>query len=197
MLNWATHEFLETTELLRKLTADIELHAFFAEMTSDQEIKNMLQRHIQIMDSTYHQAMNLLQHKGVRIDNSIRFQHNVEHKPHLGFQNPQTIPVPNMNGNRLSDITICTVILNSHKAGSAIGMLWASECVDPDVRSFHIMCANNCQQMAYDVFQLMNQRGYYEVPTMPQSDVRKMSSTFQYMSNPNIMNGNTTTNQFS
>lgn len=182
MKNWGAHEFLETNELLRKLTADIELHALFAGMTNDQAFRTMLQRHIQMMDGAYHQAIRLMQYKGVDVSPSTtaarRF--NLQQTPHVGFQHPHSIPAPSLNVQQLSDMTMATLILNSHKTGSAVGMLWAAECVDPDVRALHVMCANNCQQMAYEAFQFMNERGYYEVPAMPQSDVSRMASLYQY-----------------
>jgi hypothetical protein len=88
------------------------------------------------------------------------------------------IPAPSTaNVTRLSDVAIGTLILNTHKAGSMFGMLWANECVDPDVRSLHVMSANNCQQIAYEVWQFMNSRGYYEVPSMPVNDIRSMSQS--------------------
>jgi spore coat protein CotF len=195
MRSWAAHEFLETTELLRKLTADIELHALFAGMTTDQDLKNMLQRHIQAMDSTYHQAINLLQNKGVDISATNTYQTHAGQHPHVGFQNQQTIPAPSTNATRLSDFTIGTAILNSHKAGAMFGMLWANECVDPDIRSLHVMSANNCQQMAYETFQLLNMRGFYEVPNMPVNSVRTMTQAFQPMANMNAGYG--TAHQYS
>ncbi|MCK8488361.1 spore coat protein [Paenibacillus sp. MBLB2552] len=183
MRNWGAHEFLETNELLRKLTADIELHALFAGMTNDQALRTILQRHIQMMDGAYHQVIRLMQFKGMDVSKTTAAHRlNLQQTPHVGFQQPQSIPAPSVNVQQLSDMTISTILLNSHKAGSAIGMLWAAECVDPDVRSLHVMCANNCQQMAYEMFQFMNERGYYEVPAMPQADVSRMASLYQYVS---------------
>lgn len=188
MKPWATHEFLETNELVRKLAADIEFHAMCAEMTTDPELSSMLQRHVQHMDQTYHQAIQLLQNKGTPMAASTtRHMQIHSHQAHAGFQNPQPIPEPKTEHvNRLSDLTIATLILNCHKAGSVFGMMWANECVDPDVRSFHIMCANNCERMAYEVWQYMNARGYYEVPAMPMNDVRMMTQTYQPMNNANM-----------
>jgi spore coat protein CotF len=181
MRNWAAHEFLETNELLRKQTADIELHALCAEMTKDQELKSVLQRHIQAMETTYHQAIQLLQNKGMNVSNTAAYRMHMQQQPHVGFQNTQMIPAPNTNTNtaRLSEVAIATLILNTHKAGAVFGMQWANECVDPDVRALHVMAANNCQQMAYEIFQIMNARGFYEVPTMPVEDVRTMTQTYQ------------------
>ncbi len=177
--SWAAHEFLETNELLRKLTADIELHAFCSNATNDPELKNILQRHIKGMDQTYHQAIQLLQNKGANMRATAGYNQHSQHHPHVGMQNPTMIPAPNTQANRLSDFTMGTIILNSHKAGSMFGMLWANECVDPDVRSLHVMSANNCQQMAYEIWQFMNNRGYYEAPMMPANQVTMMNQTYQ------------------
>lgn len=177
--NWAAHELLETTELLRKLTADIELHAVCAEMTTDSELRNILQRHIRGMDNTYHQAVNLLQNKGVDVTTNQMYRIQHQHQSHVGLQNQHMLPAPNTNARRLNDVTIGTIILNSHKAGSVFGMVWANECVDPDVRALHVMSANNCQQMAYEIWQWMNTRGYYEAPGMPVGTVRSVAQTFQ------------------
>jgi spore coat protein CotF len=104
---------------------------------------------------------------------------HAQHHPHMRVENQHMIPAPNPNTRRLSDMTIGTMILNTHKAGSMLGMLWANECVDSDVRSLHVMSANNCQQMAYEIWQYMNLRGYYEAPTMPRSTVASMTQAFQ------------------
>lgn len=189
MKQWATHEFLETNELLRKLAADIEFHAMCAEMATDPELRHMLQRHVQHMDQTYEQAIQLLRSKGSAVTASASRPMQIHsQQAHAGFQNPQPIPEPQTSKvNRLSDLTISTLILNAHKAGSVFGMMWANECVDPEVRSFHVMCANNCERMAYEVWQFMNARGFYEVPAMPMNDVRMMTQTFQPM-NSGTMN---------
>ncbi len=182
MRNWAAHELLATNELLRKNSSDIEFHALCAEMTQDPELKRMLQQHVQMMEQSYHQGIQLLQHKGANAAAAtVRTMHtHAMQQPHVGFQNPQAMPAPQTsNINRLSDMSICTLILNSHKAGSMFGMMWANECVDPDIRSFHVMCANNCERMAYDIWQYMNARGYYEVPAMPAHDARMMMQAYQ------------------
>ncbi|MBO8173315.1 MAG: spore coat protein [Bacillaceae bacterium] len=176
--NWAAHELLETTELLRKLTADIELHALCSEMTTDQELKSILRRHIETMDNTYHQGINLLQNKGLNTGADFYHMHGHRH-PHVGIENPHVMPAPNPNATRFNDMTIGTLILNTHKAGAMFGMVWANECVDPDVRGLHVMSANNCQQMAYEIWQYMNTRGYYEAPSVPMTTVKTVTQTFQ------------------
>lgn len=170
---YGAHEFLETQELIRKVSADIEFHALCSQMTQDTEIKSILQRHIQGMERTYHQAIQMLQHKGVQMNGSIPQMHT-HHQPNIGLNNP-VMPQPNPNTNRLSDMTICTLILNSHKAGSMFGMLWANECADIQLRQLHVQSANNCQQMAQEIWQYMNYKGYYQVPQLADHTMRTMN----------------------
>ncbi|PZD96664.1 spore coat protein [Paenibacillus sambharensis] len=184
MRTWASHEFLATNELMRKITTDIELHALFASMTSDRDMQDMLYRHIQSMNSTLQRAVSVLQNRGMDMSRLSMYQPQAQYRPHTGFQDPHMIPAPVMNmesPSRVNDITISTAILLTHKAGSVFGMMWATECVDPELRALHVMAANNCQQMAYEIWQLMNARGYYEVPSMPMNDIQQMSQTFQPM----------------
>lgn len=149
------------------------------EMTTDQELRGILRRHIEAMDQTYHQTVNLLQNKGMNMTGTNLYRMHAEHHPHVGFDHPHMMPAPNPHARRLNDMTIGTILLNTHKAGSMFGMQWANECIDPDVRALHITSALNCQQMAYEVWQLMNARGYYEVPAMPMGTVTAMTQTFQ------------------
>lgn len=171
---------LETTELARKLTADIELHMLGSDMTQDPELKDLLLRHVRAMETTYRHAVSLLQNKGASLTSAAVYQADLNAHPHVGLGQQSMIPAPNtFNARRLSDVTICTLALNSHKAGSMFGMAWANECVDPDVRALHVTSANNCQQMAYEIWQYMNARGFYQAPAMPAEMARNLAYTFQ------------------
>jgi len=177
---WAAHEFLETQESLRNLVANIELHAHFVEVTEDHELKGVLTRHINRMMNTYQQGVNMLQSKGQQAP-QLNIQvprFNVMHQPTIGLQNP-SVPAPNPHANRLSDVTISTIALNQHKAGSMLAMLWAGECADPHLRSYHVMIANNCQEMAYEIWQYMNHKGYYQAPQLASHTMNTMIQAFQ------------------
>jgi copper homeostasis protein CutC len=89
--NWAAHELLETTELLRKLTADIELHSMCAEMTTDSQLRSILHRHIQGMDTTFHQAVNLLQNKGHNVTATNVYRIHSELHRHIGMEQPHRL----------------------------------------------------------------------------------------------------------
>lgn len=178
MQRFAAHEFLETQEALRSKHAHIEMHGLFAEMAQDPQLKEILTRHQRAIISAYQQGVNLLQGKGVNVAFQPIQQIRAGQMPMVGLQTPQ-MPTPNPHPSRLSDMTISTLMLNLHKSGAAIGMLWAAECVDPDIRQYHVNGANACQQMAYETWQYMNVRGYYQAPQLADHTMNTMIQSFQ------------------
>ncbi|MDF2683851.1 MAG: spore coat protein [Brevibacillus sp.] len=96
----------------------------------------------------------------------------------VGLQHPQML-APNPHSTRLSDMTISTIMLNWHKTGSAVGMLWAGECEDPKIRQYHVNGANLCQEMAYETWQYMNTKGYYQAPQLADHTMNTMINAYQ------------------
>jgi spore coat protein CotF len=190
-MNMAAHELLETSEALRTKAAEIEQHGLFVNQCQNQNLKGILQRHQQLMINAYQQGINLLQGKGGQVTHTHpNFNvHNVE----VGMENQTVLSGPNPNATVLSDQTMSTLSLNTHKSGAVNGMMWANECVDPQIRSYHVQGANLCQEMAYEIWHWMNQSGYYAAPSFDQSQVNQMTATFQPMANMNTngMNMNT------
>jgi len=185
-MRMAAHELLETAEALRTKAAEIEQHGFFAANCKDQTLKNMLRRHQQQMIQAYQQGVNLLQGKGAQVTHMHPDFHMDD--VNMGMENSAPSTPPNPNAKTLSDRTISTLVLNAHKSGAMMGMLWANECVDPQIRSYHVQGANLCQEMAYEMWQWMNQNGYYNPPVFQQNQINQMAQSFQPISNMNMMN---------
>ncbi|CAI8860914.1 Spore coat protein [Brevibacillus sp. IT-7CA2] len=177
MQRFAAHEFLETQEALRSKHAAIEMHGLLAEMAQDPQLTSIINRHQQMIMTAYQQGISLLQGKGFNIA-PAPIQLRVAQPTAVGLNNPQ-MAAPNPNPTRLSDMTIATLMLNWHKAGSAIGMLWAAECVDPGIRQYHVNGANACQQMAYETWQYLNARGYYQAPQLADHTMNTMINAYQ------------------
>lgn len=182
----AAHEFLVTQECLRSLSANIELHSVLANTCQDQNLKQTLTRHIQQMVNSYSQGVNLLQGKGMNVTvQPPTFR--TTYQPTIGLNNP-TMTSPNPNANTLSDPAISTIILNQHKNGSVVAMFHANECVDPQIRMFHVNGANQCQQMAYEIWQWMNHQGYYQTPQLADHTMNTMIQAYQ--NQPTMMMNN-------
>ncbi|WP_134701685.1 spore coat protein [Ammoniphilus sp. YIM 78166] len=182
---WAAHEFLETQEALRSKAATIELYGVFLNMTQDAHLRDILQNQQRREVQAYQQGMNMLLGKGVQMTPHTP-QMNVYEQPQVGLQQP-SMPAPNPHATRLADTTTATILLNMHKTGAAVAMLWACECVDPQVRSYHATCANICQEMAYEIWQFMNYKGYYQAPQLADHTMNTMMQSFQAQNNVSNM----------
>lgn len=162
--SFAAHEILDSMEALRTKAVEIEQHGLFATQCQDPQLKTLLKNHQQRMIQAYQQGVGILQGKGAAMNHQPPTLTNADYT--IGVQNPaQMTTSPNPMPSQLSDYSITALALNTHKAGAMMGMMWASECSDPNLRSFHIQGANLCQEMAYELFQYMNARGYYQPPT--------------------------------
>ncbi|RXT06316.1 spore coat protein [Ammoniphilus sp. CFH 90114] len=177
-MRWAAHEFLETQEALRSKAATIELYGALMGMTQDAHLRDILQNQQRREIQAYQQGVNLLLGKGVQMQAPHTPQMNVYEQPQVGLQQP-TMSAPNPQATKLSDMSISTVLLNLHKSGAAVAMLWACECVDPQVRTYHATCANVCQEMAYELWQFMNYKGYYQAPQLADHTMNTMIRPFQ------------------
>jgi spore coat protein CotF len=186
-MNLAAHELLETSEALRTKAAEIEQHGQFVNQCNDQQLKNILAKHQQRMMFAYQQGITLLQGRGTQ----VTYQTPNFTAPTMNtFSHHQvTMSAPMANVNSMSDSTIATLALNTHKSGAVMGMQWANECVDPQLRMFHINGANLCQEMAYEIWTWMNQNGYYQPPTFSQDQTTQMASMFQPMTSMNYTQG--------
>ncbi|MDL4839752.1 spore coat protein [Aquibacillus rhizosphaerae] len=180
-MNFAAHELLETQEALRTKSAEIEQHGAFANQCSDQHLKNILMSHQQQMISAYQQGVNLMQGKGVQLTHEYPNFRGQNTQVGMQQQSNMSSSVPNPNPQTLSDKTMATLALNAHKAGAMMGMQWANECVDTQLRSYHVNGANLCQEMAYDMWVWMNQNGYYQPPSFGVQKESQMTSSFQPM----------------
>ncbi|PZE19585.1 spore coat protein [Paenibacillus xerothermodurans] len=171
---FSAHEYLETQEAVRTKGAHIELYGLLFSMAEDTHLKDILYDQQRRMIESYNYAINLLQGRGINMMGhtpDLRIYEN----PQVGLHRPH-IPAPNPNATRLSDGTIAQVALSLHKAGSAIGMYRASECADRDIRMYHATSANMCQEMAWEMFQYMNYRGFYQSPQLADHTMRTMNA---------------------
>ncbi|OXM82346.1 spore coat protein [Paenibacillus rigui] len=171
----AAHEFLETKEAVSTKAAHIELYGVLFSMAQDPHLKDILFNQQRRMIEGYDYGVQLLQGHGVQMTATPPHtpQLRTYEQPQVGLQQPQ-MQAPNPNATQLSDATISTIALNMHKAGSAISMLWANECVNQPFRMYHATSANICQEMAWEMFQYMNFRGYYQAPQLADHTMNTM-----------------------
>lgn len=174
---FAAHEFLETQEAVRTKGAQLELYGILFSMAQDAHLKDILFNQQSRMLDGYNFGVQLLQGRGIPM-NPHTPELRIYERPQTGLRHP-SMPSPNPNATQLSDYSIATIALNMHKNGSAISMLRACECIDPQIRQYHATSSNICQEMAWEMFQYMNDKGYYQAPQLADHTMRTMIQGIQ------------------
>lgn len=182
---FGAHELIVMNEALMTKSANAEVLAHFAQEVSDQQLRNMLEGQAQMASTHYMEGVQILQGRGQSSTGHLGYSGGSinQIEPKLGLRQP-SMPAPNTNGQSLSDRTICGVVLNIHKHGAVGWMTFALECADTELRSFLVNGALMCDRAAYETFAYMNQRDYYQVPTLMQKTTNTMIHSYQSAPSP-------------
>lgn len=181
------HEVIVMNEALMTKSANVELLSFLANEVQDPQLQSMLQHQAQTALSHYTQGVRVLQNQsmGTQMQGTVLNPGNtmtagsmVGAQPKLGLRHP-SMPRPDMQAQTLSERTVCTVVLNLHKHGATAWTSFALECTNPQLRTFLMEGAQLCDRAAYETWSYMNQKGYYQVPTLKDQTTNTMIQAFQ------------------
>jgi spore coat protein CotF len=171
---FGAHESMEVHEILSEKVCMINHLGFYATQVQDHHLGNMIQRHLQAALTAYNQLANYthdyrqvpaatMQMSTVAVPNRVQY----------GLNNPAPV-MPTPGALNMNDREIASSLLLAHKNAAKNQMAASLECADPNVRQILLNQANSCNYFAYEVFQYMNQRGYYQVPTMQDHTAKTM-----------------------
>ncbi|WP_274432632.1 spore coat protein [Alicyclobacillus sp. ALC3] len=181
---FSAHELIVMNEALMTKSANADVLSHFAQEVQDSQLRRILEEQARNASNHYLQGVQILQGRGHTTFNRQSYTGQINGEPKLGLRQP-SMPAPNPNGQSLTDRSISGVVLNLHKHGAVAWMTFALECADTELRSFLVNGALMCDQAAYDTFMYMNQRGYYQVPTLMQKTTDTMIHSYQ--ASPGVM----------
>ena len=160
-------ETLATHEVLSEKINMINHFALYVQQCQDQELRGIIDRQL---------------HTAVQSYNSmVSYTHDYRQSPDqikYGLRNPAG-ESPQMNMQHLNDQQIAGATLSFHKRSAKDHLAGALECADPHIRQMMINGAISCTNDAYEVFSLMNRRGWYQVPTMDSHTAKTMLHHYQ------------------
>jgi len=192
-MKMGTHEAMEMHEILSESICMIDHYAMYLSQCRDPELRRILERQQRHMFDSYNTKVNVMQGQGIDVSRAPRLTMGapgmtmgaasgmgIEHQPDYGMQ--QTSPVtPRPEAGRLDDRTIAKGALLFHKCGAVCATNAALECANPQLRNLLASSARSCMEMAYEIFQYMNHKGWYQVPIMPEHTLNQMQQTYQPM----------------
>ena len=180
------HEVMEVHEVLSSAINAINQCQLYRPHVQDQHLASMVDHQLQFMIQEYNNLVQAVNQKGISMGSPYRSQSMQNFQPTYGLDNPQ-VQSPNMSPYQLNDSDIASGVLGIHKVGAAFKMLATLECADPNLRHMIQQGAINCAEQAYEVWQYMNQKGFYQVPTMKEMTTNTIASSYSPATGANVM----------
>ncbi|XEC97231.1 spore coat protein [Paenibacillus tarimensis] len=170
------HETMEVHEVLTNAINGINQFQIYRTMVKDQELRQIIDHQLQFMFNEYNGMVQTLSQQGKT--QAIPYRSPKNAAPIYGLNQPAP-QSPNMSMNEIDDRDIASGMLGCHKASARVKMNASLECADPELRRMMQQSAINCSEQAYEVWQFMNQKGYYQVPTMKEMTTNTTLNTYQ------------------
>ncbi|MBO8164985.1 MAG: spore coat protein [Brevibacillus sp.] len=174
------HETMELHEVLTDTVDGINQFELYRPYAKDPQLQAMIDRHIQFMVQEYNNMVNALNQQGMSpMGSGYRTPRTTAAAaPTYGLNNPAP-QSPNKSAAEMNDQDVASGMLGCHKASATMRMHAAQEFANPQLRRMVQQCAVNSSEMAYETFQYMNQKGYYQVPTMKEMTTNTVLNTYQ------------------
>jgi len=170
------HEVMELHEILNGAIDGINQFQMLLPHIRDGQLRGICANQLRFMNDEYNATVRMLNQQGAGEAAPYRSPRNQAPVYGLDHPAPQS---PNAGPDEIDDRDIASIMLSIHKAGAAKKMIAALEIANPAIRRFVQQSAVNCAEQAYEVWQFMNQMGYYQVPTMKQMTTDTVLQTYQ------------------
>lgn len=173
------HEVMEIHEVLTDTIDGINQFQLYRPHVKDQQLGAILDHQLQFMEQEYNEMINVLRNKGQGQLFSYRTAKQTgATQPTYGLRQPAP-ETPNVSAQEMDDRDVASGMLGCSKASAGLRMHAALECADPQIRQMMIQGATSCAEQAYETFQYMNQKGFYQVPTMQSNTTNTMMNLYQ------------------
>lgn len=172
---YGAHEVMELHEVLQNSINSINLFNLFREHVRDSRLEQVLDRQTRFMESEYNTLVQAASQTGLSSGTPYRARGTTS--PRYGLRQPA--PQRPVTGDTIGDREVASGMLGAHKAGAGIRMHAALEFANPELRRMMVQGAQNCAEQAYECWEYMNEKGFYQVPTLQQNTTKTMLETYQ------------------
>lgn len=175
--NLGAHEVMEIHEVLSSAITSINTFQLYRPHVQDPQLAAILDNQMRFAVQEYDNMVAFLSHRGAGHAVPYRPVHR-NLTPMYGLRSPAPA-TPNASAAAINDRDVAAAVLGCHKASASLRMHAALECADSELRRLLIQGATNCAEQAYEVFQWMNQKGYYQVPTLQVNTTQTLTALYQ------------------
>ncbi|MGI9951876.1 spore coat protein [Moorellaceae bacterium AZ2] len=174
-VQYGAHEIMEIHEVLTDTIDSINQFQLYRPYVKDQQLRSILDKQIQFMTQEYNNMVQAINQQGM--GPAVPYRAPRMARPIYGLHQPES-QAPNMSVDEMDDRDIASGMLGCHKASAGMRMMASLECANLELRRMLQQGAINCAEQAYEVWQYMNQKGFYQVPTLKDVTTDTMVNTF-------------------
>lgn len=178
---YGAHEVMEIHEILSSTIDGINNMQLYRPHAKDPQLQQILDHQLQFMNESYQNLVNMLQMHGAA--QAVPYRAPKNFSPTYGLHQP-AVQQPNSSISQMDDLDVARGLLCIHKNAALRQMQGALEAADPNIRRALQQGAINCSEQAYEVWQYMNEKGFYQVPTMKEMTTNTILNTYQTFENP-------------
>ncbi|QHT59833.1 spore coat protein [Paenibacillus lycopersici] len=179
--NLGAHETMELHELLSASVSNIHTMQLYRPHIQDQRLAQIADKQLQFAIQEYNHCVQSAQQLAGQLQvmnagpQSSAYGMPRAGAPVYGLDHPAPIGPDN----RIDDRDVAFALLNLHKSSATMKIIAALECANPQLRANLQQGAVNCSEQAYEIWQYMNQAGYYQVPTMKEITTETTLGAYQ------------------
>ncbi len=174
--NLGAHEVIKIHEVLSESINAINTAQLFSEHCKDQSLKDIINRQLEFMTNEYNNMVSSIQQQGFQ--EAVPYRTTSNFSPTYGLRSPEK-EMPNPSAKQIDDRAVASAVMSAHKCSASKRLAGALECANPELRRMLVQGAINCTDQAYELWQFMNSKGYYQVPTMQQNTTNTMLNIYQ------------------
>ncbi|WP_170008397.1 spore coat protein [Bacillus fonticola] len=175
----AAHELNELSELVAGCFNTVTCMSSYMNQAQDPELKQLLQKHFPLHVKDYNLKVEFLQSQSV--PNIEKFQPDTLNPQLSNYTQSQPLPAgaPRTNVQQHTDREIALAYLINQKGSAKNYAVAATECANPNLRTFLENAFLNSSHHAYEMFEYMAKKGYYPLMAAPQTAIDTMSTIYQ------------------
>lgn len=177
------HELMDVHEVLSCEISTMDQYLLFGQMAKDPELKDMINRQHQFMMDCYNITAECFKSGMNPSHHTTRYEMTQSNDVVYGLT-PSAPKKPKMNASEIGDQCITNYMLGLMKAGAQAKTMASLEVTNPVVRRVLADSAPNAVEMAYEIFQYQNKKGYYQVARLDQQDMNTLINSFAPTQSP-------------
>jgi spore coat protein CotF len=178
VLNHGGHELFECHEILAHFIGLLDQYALFDGFIQEQELKNILHRQQQYITDLYNISVEAFMTGSKPSHPTQTYLMNQDHQVVYGLQKQSTPKKPITSSKEIKDAGISDYMLGLVKSVASMLATTSLEITNPVIRRMMADSIPNFIEMGYEIFLYQNKRQFYQVPQLPEQDMKQMLNNF-------------------